>query len=381
MSSLIARSLACGLLAASVVTFGPGTASNAANTITFSPTIVARAGSSNVLYVLWESNSCTLRNCLRLERSTNGGGTFTNASVPPVTPVLGMNTSPISQLYFSNPMDGYAVEFASTGPKWTTAALFATFNGGRTWHHDQIMPNSYVYSMATSDHYVYALSDQCPTKGPKCEQVRLSRSPVSASRWSPVPLPRQLERYWLGNLDVAAYGQDVWLSTQDQMSNPYSAFLATSHDQGRSFTVRVQRDLTSAASCGVLPTSALVLWAQCPQGMMRGDIVYSENGGESWIANGFGQLSNFAFGAFDPVSKGAAFFVNQWHPRTLFEVASESSPPRAVGSMPNANDWISLEFTNGAEGVALNQGTGGSYPNLLWRTGDRGTHWSRVRLL
>jgi hypothetical protein len=150
----MARSIACALLAASVVTFGPNTASNAANTITFSPMIVARAGSSNVLYVLWESNSCTLRRCLRLERSTNGGGTFTNVSVPPVSPVLGTNTSPISQLYFANPTDGYAVQFASTGPKWTTAALFATFNGGRTWHHDQIVPNSYVNSMATSDRYV-----------------------------------------------------------------------------------------------------------------------------------------------------------------------------------------------------------------------------------
>jgi len=380
MSSLIARSIACSLLAASIVTFGPGTAGNAANAITFSPTIVARAGSSNVLYVLWESNSCTLRRCLRLERSTNGGGTFTNVSVPPVTPVLGMNTSPISQLYFANPMDGYAVQFASTGPKWTTAALFATFNGGRTWHHDQIFPNSYVYSMATSEHFIYALSDQCPTKGPKCEQVRLSRSPVTTSKWSPVSLPKQLERYWLGNLDVAAYGANVWLTTQDQTSSPFSPFLATSHDEGRSFTVRVQHDLTSVASCGLMPTSSLVLWAQCGQGMMRGDIVYSKNGGASWTANRFGQLSNFAFGAFDPVSTGAAFFVNQWHPRTLFEVASESSPPRAVGSMPNANDWISLTFTNSAFGVALSQGPGGSYPNLLWRTRDGATHWSRVTL-
>jgi photosystem II stability/assembly factor-like uncharacterized protein len=115
--------------------------------------------------------------------------------------------------------------------------------------------------------------------------------------------------------------------------------------------------------------------------MMRGDIVYSENGGESWAANSFGQLSNFAFGAFDPVSTTTAFFVNQWHPRTLFEVASESSPPRAVGTMPNADDWISLVFTNGGEGVALSQGTGGNYPKLLWRTGDGGAHWSRVRLL
>src|ERR1019366_2042656 len=127
------------LLAASFVTFGPVGAGSTVNASTFSPTIVARAGSSNVLYVLWESNTCTLRSCLRLERSTNGGGTFTNVSVPPVTPVRGMNTSPISQLYFANPMDGYAVQFASTGPKWTTSALFATFNGGRTWHHDQII--------------------------------------------------------------------------------------------------------------------------------------------------------------------------------------------------------------------------------------------------
>lgn len=113
---------------------------------------------------------------------------------------------------------------------------------------------------------------------------------------------------------------------------------------------------------------------------MRGDIVYSNDAGASWARNSVGQLADLAFGSFDPVSGGGAFFVNQYHPRTLFEVANESSPPRSVGTMPNGNYWFSLTFTNRNQGVALSQGPGGSYPDLLWHTNDGGSQWNRVRL-
>lgn len=236
--SLIVRFLSVTVLAVTTLTLGLSLPGGAAKENPWSPSIVTRAGSSNVLYVLWETNSCTLRRCLRLERSTNGGRTFTSVSVPPVTPVLGTNVSPISQLYFANPMDGYAIESGSSGSKWIVSALFVTFDGGQSWRSDQIVPHSKVFSITSSAHYFYAITDQCPTKGTQCHQIQLSRSTLSASTWTSVSLPKQLGRYWLGNIDVAAFGPKVWLTTENQTSSPFSPFLATSNNEGRTFERR-----------------------------------------------------------------------------------------------------------------------------------------------
>jgi hypothetical protein len=113
--------------------------------------------------------------------------------------------------------------------------------------------------------------------------------------------------------------------------------------------------------------------------MMQGDIVYSSDGGTGWSEQRCCLLGHFAFGIFDPVSTGAAYFVNEMHPRSLYEVSSESSPPRLVGSTPTG-ELTSLDLTNGVRGVALSQGTGGSSLDVLWRTDDGGAQWHRVSL-
>jgi hypothetical protein len=366
-----------------VLLIGPVTSSTAAGTVApnaMSPTIVVRAGASNVLYVLWESTTCTLRRCLRLERSNNGGQSFFDVAVPPVTPVRHEKQSPISQLYFANPSDGYALEYGSTGPMWTTTALFATIDGGRVWRRDRFAPNAQILSMASSMNFFYATVDQCHSETSKCSASRLLRSPVSVSKWTKLALPKRLAKYWLGNLSIAASGRNVWLTTQDQTSSPYSPFLATSHNDGRTFNVAVQADLTSVNSCSLMASSPKVLWATCDQGMMQGDVPYSDNGGTTWQEREQGLLGRFGFGVFDAVSAHLADFINVFRQPTLFRVDSETSPVRTQGRMPNRDDWISLDFTNARQGVALSQGNGGGLPNRLWSTDDGGAAWSQVKL-
>ena len=103
-----------------------------ASNVPFTPAIIARAGTTDIFYVLSESNACGIRECLRLERSDNDGRTFIPEAVPPVTPVLGGSVAPIGNLYFANPRDGYAEEFTSTGAKWATTSIFLTRDGGRS---------------------------------------------------------------------------------------------------------------------------------------------------------------------------------------------------------------------------------------------------------
>jgi photosystem II stability/assembly factor-like uncharacterized protein len=375
---LLAKSVASLVLVTGVVgAIAPATSVGATAGSLF-PALVTRAGTSDVLYVLWESPTCNLRRCLRLERSNNGGQTFSAVSAPPVSPVEGSSTSPIAQMVFANPADGYALEYGSTGPKWVTTALFVTFNGGKSWRADQFAGHSQILNMASSENYFYATVDQCTSKTDKCSGSTLLRTPVTASRWTHLSVPTTLRKYWLGNVTIAANGPNVWLTVQDQDSKPYSPFLATSSNEGKTFSVRVQPDLSSVNSCSLDAVSPTVLWAQCDQGNMHGDIPYSDNGGATWQENEKG-LGDFAFGRFDPISSRVAYFLDGYRPRILLRTQSEFSPAARQGRIPSS-DLISLVFSNGRQGVALGQGNSGEVTNHLWSTDDGGVRWKRINL-
>jgi hypothetical protein len=349
---------------------------SSASKVPFTPAIIARAGMTNVFYVLSESNACSIRECLRLERSNNGGRTFFPETVPPITPVHGGDVAPIYNLYFANPTDGYAEEFTSTGAEWASTSLFLTRDGGHSWGRVSIARHVSIFGFASTSRYFYALTEQCSVgKKGKCSHIQLNRSSARTSKWSSLAIPRQISRY-PGNIQVAAFGSRVWLSTQNEDSPPFSPYLATSQNAGSSFTVAAQPQLSSVGSCGLLPVSEEVLWAECDQGMMHGDIPYSRDGGVRWQFDQKNQLGQFGFGVFEPVGD-VAYFINEMHPRTLFRTTSEAAIPRAVGTMPSFT-WASLDMTNGKQGLALSAGPGGSSLDILWRTTDGGEHWSRV---
>lgn len=352
-------------------------ASGATTPSTMSPVLVARAGTSNVLYVLWEATTCRVTRCLQLERSNDGGATFVRVNVPRVVPIPGQHFAPINQLVFATPSDGYLVEYAGVGRVSTIDTVFATTDGGRTWLREQLLPRSQTLAMATTSRYVYALTAACPTKGP-CPQLHLLRSPVGSSSWTAIAIPSPLARY--GYPAIAAYGDTVWLTDQNEDSKPFSPYLATSTNAGRTFRVSVQPDLTSVNACQLEAPSSTVLWAACDQGMMQGDIVYSSDAGRRWNEARSGQFYHFGFGVFDAVSKSLAFFENGWHNTTLFAVSNESSPARISGHSPQKTSWIALDFTNRNDGVAIDTGTTNPLTNELWSTRDGGERWKPSRL-
>ena len=346
--------------------------------VPFTPSLIARAGQTSVLYLVSQSTACAERECMRLERSNDGGRTFFTVSMPPVTNIRGMNVPPISGLFFANPNVGYAEEYASTGTKWATSALFATFNGGRTWRAVAITPHPSIYGFAASSRYFYALTEECTAKG-QCSDDELSRSRVGTSKWTQLSIPPAIREY-SNDLQVAAFGSSVWLTTQQQSSAPYSSYLATSVNAGRSFTVKAQPLFQSANECDVQPASSTVVWAECDDGMMQGDILYSNDGGDQFGVTPHGRLAHFGFGVFDAVSPDAAYFINEHYPRTLFRTSSGSANARLVGTLPKNFYWFQLEMTSGPNGLALSDGPGGSNLYVLWRTVDSGRQWSRVSI-
>jgi hypothetical protein len=346
--------------------------------VPFTPSLIARAGQSSVLYVVSQSTACTQRECMRLDRSNNGGETFFAVSMPPVTAIRGMNVPPISGLFFANPDDGYAEEYGSTGTKWTTSALFATFNGGRTWQSVAITPHPSIYGFAASSRYFYALTDQCTARG-RCSADELSRSRVGTTKWTRLSIPRAIRKY-SNDLQIAAFGSSVWLTTQQQSSAPYSSYVGTSVNGGESFTVRAQPLLQSANECDIQPASSAVVWAECDDGMMQGDILYSDDGGSEFGVEPHGKLAHFGFGVFDAVSPSIAYFINEQYPRSLFRTSSGSANARSVGTLARDTYWFQLDMTSGPYGLALSDGPGGSNLDRLWRTVDDGRQWSRVNI-
>jgi hypothetical protein len=339
------------------------------------PVLLSQVGQSAVLYVLWTRNCVNDRSCYALERSDNGGRSFTRVSAPPISFRRGDQSGPLNELEFANNDDGLAVV-------QTTAAssLWVTFNAGTTWRRDVIGLNQLINGVATTSTTFYAVTSRC-TKGAdrSCGNQQLDSSPVSSVRWRVHHLP-------LGGKDdsglpaITAYGNDVWLTTQEQ-GKPYKSLLATSYDGGNTFAVRSKPLLNSVAGCTLNATSTVTIWAQCDGGMMNGDIVYSHDGGATW-SYGHGGLSRFGFGTFDPISTFGAVFVNYFPGAQLQGirlVTTAASKALLLGRAP-AKGITQLEFVDPEQGLALGHGYGVGDFATLYETSDGGKQW-RTSLL
>ena len=332
------------------------------------PVLLAQAGSSGVVFVLL-STTCGHHTCFRLERTSDGGQVFSLDKAPPIAGAL-----PTGNLYgldFANPNDGYALT-SGTGAR---TALFATFDGGRSWHREEIRPDQRIEWITSTPTAFYAVSGTCPDLKTSCGGWGLDRTPSSASAWAGRSLPFSTA-LGLEPPQVAAYGSDVWITGQQQ-SAPYHALLATSHDSGRRFTVAVQPALSSVNGCSLDPTSTSVVWAQCDQGNMHGDIPLSRDGGVLWITTSRNLTGNFAWGVFDPVSRNAAYFVNGLYPSRLNRIAVQDERTQAIGRPPYP-ELASMVFTSVSLGLALSDQIGPSGRQVLYRTSDGGAAWRRV---
>ena len=366
------RSVALLAIALGLITSTPasGSAASAAFEGTGkNPVWLVRAGTSAVAFVLWRT-SCGNHQCFELQRTADGGRTFSPVSAPPIAP--GRSSSgDLSDLIFANPSDGYAVTRSGIG----STDLYATFNGGGSWQREEIRADQSVEWITSTSTGFYAVVGACRNPRASCGGWGLYRTPATASDWTGRPLPFRMGD-GMAPPQVAASGSNVWLTGQQQLA-PYKTFLATSNDEGTIFRVAEQRTLSSVNGCGLDAASPSVLWAQCDQGNMHGDIPLSRDGGARWTASQRNLTGLFAWGVFDPVSASTAYFVNGMYPDRIYRVAAETLHTQAVGRPPNF-DLGSLVFVNRQVGLALSQPIGASSEQILYRTRDGGAAWQRV---
>jgi photosystem II stability/assembly factor-like uncharacterized protein len=337
--------------------------------------LLSQVGFSNVLYVAWTVNCAPDKSCYALERSENGGQTFTRVNAPPIAFARNNQSGPLYELDFANANDGLAVIQSAN----TQGSLYVTYNGGVSWERDVLPPNQRAVTVASTSTSFYAVTTTCVDPNRSCMNSQLDSSPVTSTQWTAHPISDgRKAASWLPS--IAAFGHDVWLTKQEQ-EKPYASILETSYNGGETFAVRSKPLLSSVAGCSLTATSTVTLWAQCDQGNMHGDIVFSHDGGATW-SYGHGGLAQFGFGTFDPISTFAAVFVNYMDGARLPGiqlVSTASSRSRTLGRVPGTN-ITQLMFVSRDQGLAVGHGNGvGDFPTL-YETSDGAQAW-RVSLL
>jgi len=376
---LLAKPMPMVLFTAFIVcslTLGGSTISYAATNPTsqqMNPLLVVRAGESNDNYILW-SKPCGSSQCFRLERSNIADATTTFVTAPPLSKVPRIPMGSLEQLDFANPQDGYAMTNPGFGK---TTQLYATFDGGLSWHHETFVAGETVNSINSTPSTFYIVGGvKCSPPDENCQRWQLSSSPSSVSHWTTDSRPYDFG-HGSNNPVFTAFGTDVWGTTQEQ-ARPYRTLLARSTDGGRTFKVSSIPNLPSVNGCGLTATSVSSIWAQCDDGNMAGDIEYSNDGGAHWRSLEKVTLGGFfAFGIFDPVSDNLAFFVNGDYSRDFCQLVNRANKSVVVGKPPYPQ-LASLDFTNSSEGFALGPPLGSANRQVLYETKNGGVSWKRV---
>lgn len=376
---ILARSKSIVLFTAIIAclsTTGISTNSYAANNPTsqrMNPLLVVRAGESNDNYILW-SKLCGSSQCFRLERSNIADAKTTFVTAPPLSKVPRITMGGLQQLDFANRQDGYAMTSPGYGK---TTQLYATFDGGLSWHHETFVAGESVESMTSTPSTFYIVGKvKCSQTDQNCQKWQLSSSPSSVSHWT-----TDSRAYDFGHSAndpvFTAFGNYLWGTTQEQ-APPYRTLLAKSTDSGRTFKVSSIPNLPSVNGCELTATSVSSIWAQCDDGNMAGEIEYSNDSGAHWRSLTKDTLGSFfAFGIFDPVSDNLAFFVNGDYSRDFCRLVNGANNSVVVGKPPFPA-LASLDFTNPSEGLALGPPLGSANRQVLYETKNGGVSWKRV---
>ena len=367
------KSLVIALLVvlAGLLVATPRATANAFRPVAFTPLMLTRANSSNVVYVVG-SVKCSNVLCLRLLRTSDNGAHFETASLPPIPANPESSTGMLDELVFANANDGYSLVGGGNSAKGYNppSLLYATLNGARTWHQERIAAGVGIFAFEASAHEIYAVTAHCVGTELPCQNFRLDRSALSTKKWTEGAIPGYSAGLELGLF--GAYGSDVWLDVSQH------GRVDTSHNDGKTFTQRVHRNFGSPGTCDLTATSASTLWARCPTGMMA-DFFFSRDGGVRWSTIPVGLYSNTGGGTFDPVSSTLAYldYGQSMETPGLYRITRAGRDLVDVGKLPCAS-VESFVFTDQAHGLALCLKSAAPSSAQLVQTSDGGASWHRV---
>ena len=308
--------------------------------------------------------------CTSIVRTTDGGTHFVGLPAPTSPVLAGTSASAgINTLRFADPLDGYAF---ATGPG---GAFWDTHDGGDHWQKPGPLTGRELLGFGTGNGYALALVGSC--QNGSCSAVSLERSPVSSDQWSAISLPVPGGADQLASMTV--HGSDLWISVTTAASQA-NQLLVAGTGSGAHFST-YQSPCFSGLGGALQASSAEVLWAMCPTGMMA-EAFRSTDGGAHWKSLAPGELENSALLA--PAS-GTVAVIQPAQQGQLLRTDDGGATWHSVASAgPSGSWWSWIGFTDASIGAGLQQSDAaanwpwpnGPYPEQLWRTADGGASWS-----
>lgn len=338
--------------------------------------LIGVAGTPYTFVVSSYSVGCSHEPCLRLQRTSDDGKSFTTLHAPPLTFVSKNPLGNLRQLVFANEQDGYALLSSPNGTQLFPTYMYVTTDGARTWHRASVGRDDSILSVVATKGNLYADIAHC-TNVNKCADYLLARSTLAAMKWTITAMPRLLRVTPYPNYhDMTAFGSDVWV-TVVTMKSP---LLFTSHDQGRTFTQSLAPKLGAVTACALTAESSSSLWAECPTGMMV-SFFYSGDGGAQWTTvNRYGYAGTGG-GYFAPVSSSLAYLdygqTGPSRPRNIFRITNAGRTSTPVGVL-RCTGVGGLVFTDSQHGLAICDASYSTSSTYLARTSDGGATWSHA---
>jgi photosystem II stability/assembly factor-like uncharacterized protein len=318
-------------------------------------------------YAVLGSAPCASGRCTTIVRTTDGGESFRTTPAPELEGLGAPGNQ--ATLRYADHDDGFAFVTGAGG------AFYATHDAGASWHRQKL---GSLIALATGGDHVYTVTARCTAD--RCARFRFRRSPVSRDVWTSQAMPFRPDS---PSLDLSAYGaNDVWLlGTRAGPGASQYDVLARSTDAGQTFTVGEGpcfRDLGGALA----PSSARVIWAVCPTGMLAGAARSTDGGITFSPLRTPSALVNSA--RLAPASDRRAILLRNGAAAPPLLTTDAGATWMTPKTPAGGTFWAWAGFTDAKRGAALVQTRYGTAAGVeteqLWRTIDGGSRWTIVRL-
>jgi photosystem II stability/assembly factor-like uncharacterized protein len=309
---------------------------------------------------------CSILPCRALlERTTNGGKSWTKVTAPAVElqpRFTGAPASAVSSVRFENTKDGWLY-----GP-----SLWATTNGGRTWHRVHQVPNA-VTNLAAADGEVFAVSQ--PLTGGS-SQARLYKSAVGSGKWS-------LVRRVAPQTTLTVFGHSVWTGL--------APAIWTSANSGKTWSkLSFECPASYPAASEVAAASAKDVAIACsdqgdPQpGLSYKKVFVSSNGGKTFhVVKSQPGIPGQVYGLAMPAGRPNVITINAASGASYFYRTVNSGKTWATNTFDDGGlGFNDLAYVTGTTGYVVHfMGTPYiAYGDGLMKTVNAGHSWTSVSI-
>lgn len=302
--------------------------------------------------------ACSTGSCTAIVHSSDGGAHFTAVPAPRA------HVGALDSIVFANGRVGYVYDghaFGGTAPLWQTS------DGGVHWHRAAFDD---LLALELAGGKALAVTATC-TNG-RCHDLRLRTERFGATTWQTTNIATEPVDPIVA---LTAYDRSIWLSVSGTSSTQPNQTLLHSVNGGKTFATGRSPCVTGLGGQAAA-SSADVLWATCPTGMLA-TAYRSVDAGATWTPLDIGrEMANSSRLAWATETTAVLATGDQAQLLRTTDGGASFSVVQPV----SAGYWNHIDFADATHGYALRTaGTGQSTPKL-YASDDGGASWHALRI-